>query len=72
MEDSFLDTYTASLVTFSSLELPCKNELKLNEENDSLKKKDTRLLKDRESVDVRVILEMKQVDKLVDQRNEYR
>ena len=49
-----------------------KNELKLKEENDTLKKKNVRLLKDRESADYRVGLEMKRADKAVDERDEYR
>ncbi len=61
----------ASLVTFSSFELPCKNELRFKEENALLKKKNIRLLIDRELAGVRVGLEMKRVYKLVDQRNEY-
>ena len=46
--------------------------MKLKVENDSLKKKNIRLLKDRESADYRVGLEMKRADKAVDERDEYR
>ena len=66
---SIIDTYKYK---YGKENEPTKNELKLKEENDSLKKKNIRLLKDRESADYRVGLEMKRADKAVDERDEYR
>jgi hypothetical protein len=66
---SIVDTYKHK---YGKENEPSKNELKLKEENDSLKKKNIRLLKDRESADYRVGLEMKRADKAVDERDEYR
>ena len=66
---SIIDTYKHK---YGKENEPSKNELKLKEENDSLKKKNVRLLKDRESADYRVGLEMKRADKAVDERDEYR
>ena len=66
---SIIDTYKYK---YGKQNEPSVNELKLKEENDSLKKKNIRLLKDRESADYRVGLEMKRADKAVDERDEYR
>ena len=48
---SIIDTYKHK---YGKENEPSKNELKLKEENDSLKKKNVRLFKDRESADYRV------------------
>ena len=66
---SIIDTYKYE---YGKENDPSKNELKLKEENDSLKKKIIRVLKDRESADYRVGLEMKRADKAVNERDEYR
>ncbi len=66
---SIIDTYKHK---YGKENEPSKNELKVKEENDSLKKKNIRFLKDRESADYRVGLEMKRADKAVDERDEYR
>ncbi|MBC8308176.1 MAG: hypothetical protein H8E55_72030, partial [Pelagibacterales bacterium] len=59
---SIIDTYKHK---YGKENEPSKNELKLKEENDSLKKKNVRLFKDRESADYRVGLEMNRAYKAV-------
>jgi predicted RNase H-like nuclease (RuvC/YqgF family) len=51
---------------------PTKRELALEKEIDTMKKKNIRLEKDRESADYRVSLDMKRADKAVEERDEIR
>ena len=49
-----------------------KREIELEKEIESIRKKNVRLKKDRESADYRVSLEMKRADKSVNERDEIR
>ena len=51
---------------------PTKREIELEKEIESIRKKNVRLKKDRESADYRVSLEMKRADKAVNERDEIR
>ena len=51
---------------------PTKREIELAKEIESIRKKNVRLKKDRESADYRVSLEMKRADKAVNERDEIR
>ena len=51
---------------------PTKREIELEKEIESIRKKNVRLKKDRESADYRVSLEMKSADKAVNERDEIR
>ena len=51
---------------------PTKREIELEKEIESIRKKNVRLKKDRESADYRVSLEMKRADKSVNERDEIR
>lgn len=51
---------------------PTKREIELEKEIESIRKKNVRLKKDRESADYRVSLEMKRADKAINERDEIR
>jgi hypothetical protein len=51
---------------------PTKREIELEKEIESIRKKNVRLQKDRESADYRVSLEMKRADKAIEERDEIR
>ena len=51
---------------------PTKREIELEKEIESIRKKNVRLKKDRESADYRVSLEMKRADNAINERDEIR
>ena len=51
---------------------PTKREIELEKEIESIRKKNVRLKKDRESADYRVSLDMKRADKAIEERDEIR
>ena len=51
---------------------PTKREIELEKEIESIRKKNARLIKDRESGDYRVAMEMKRADKAINERDEIR
>lgn len=51
---------------------PTKRELSLEKEIDTVKKQNVRLIKDRESADYRVAMEMRRAEKAINERDEIR